>query len=188
MRPPPSVNVVDDEETNRRYRDALEAKQKESDKRKEMGLTCVLPTPTTRKYMRKKLPPVPIKAVAEGSAAVPTRVPSAPILHHIGAGRDRAPASTPVAAAMPPAPAPSSLEEDHSTSHKPSRPHVARHATGSSEARSWRIDTPHPRKNRQPHRAAEYLMKKRMKRAVRDRAEEMDLVDLAIAVSATQKR
>lgn len=188
FQPPPPVNVVDDEETNRRYRDAPEAKQKkESDKRKEMGLICVPLKPTTRKYMRKKSPPVPVKAVAEGAAAAPTRAPLAPISHHIVAGRDRAPASTPMAAAMPPAPASSSLEEVHGTSHQPSRQRVARHAIGSSEARGWRIDTSHPRKNRQPQSAAEYLMKKRIKRAMRDRAEEMDLVDLAIAVSATQK-
>lgn len=60
FRPPPPVSVIDDEETNRRDRDAPEAKQKkESDKRKEMGLTCM----PTRKYVRKKLPHVPVKAL-----------------------------------------------------------------------------------------------------------------------------
>lgn len=123
--------------------------------------------------MRKKLPPVPVKIVAEGPAAAPARASLAPISHNIVAGRDRVPASTPVATVVPspfrPAPAPSSLEEDHSTSYQPSRPRVARHATGSSEARSWRIDSPHPRKNRQPQSVTEHL------------------VDIAIAVSATQK-
>lgn len=124
FRPPPPVNVVDDEETNRRYRHALEAKQKKwSDIRKEMGLTCVPPTPTMRKNMRKKLTPAPIKAVAEGRAAAPTPVPLAPVSHNTVAGRDRAPSSPRVATAVPsssrPAPAPSSLDYDSSTSINP---------------------------------------------------------------------